>query len=185
MNHFLRGNNKQIDVILQQNEGIILIKYKYSDENNYSSAFNLEQLKKIDILFGGSPPLPIFDAYELLCRYFKENSILILEVSNSRIIIEIEKDIKPNMRFELKREQNTYNNNNKNKYIFENNGNIFNSSNINYNENYYENLNNNNYFDELIDTMISKDNENQEDMQNYGGVSIKNPIFLIIKLPIN
>ena len=107
-----------IEVILQENERVILIKCKYLNLNQYSSVFNLENLKNVDRIFSVSPPPSLSDAYNILCSYFKENYVSIKEVSNSKIIIEIEKDFKPNMIFELKREQNNYNN--KNKYNNEN-----------------------------------------------------------------
>ena len=123
-----------IEVILQENERVILIKCKYLDINKYSSVFNLENLKNVDRIFSVYPPPSLSDAYNILRSYFKENYVSIKEVSNSKIIIEIEKDFKPNMIFELKREQNNYNN--KNKY---NNENLM----IKNNNKYIENMNDN------------------------------------------
>ena len=106
--HFAYFNEKKekfsIDVI-QQNMGI-LIQCNYLDEIKYSSSFNLQQLKEIDKLFGGSPPLPLSDIYEILCCYFNENEVFIKEVYNSKIIIEIEKDFKPNMIFAIEKDPN-------------------------------------------------------------------------------
>ena len=156
MNHFFYLQyNISIDVTLQQNEGVILIELKYSNENKYSSFFNLENLKNIDILFGGSP---LSEAYRILCDYFRENLVSIIEVSNSKIIFEIEKDIKPNMRFELKREKNIYNN--KNEY---NNENII----INNSINNIGNMNNN------IKNQTFRENKNYNDKNDIGNINNK------------
>jgi len=120
MNDFFckQYNNFSIKVFLQQNCREILIECQYLEINKYSSVFNFENLKNIDILFAGFPPFPLTEAYKTLCRYFEDNSISIIEVSNSKIIIEIEKYFQSNMTIELIREKNIYNN--KNKYDDEN-----------------------------------------------------------------
>ena len=169
MNHvFYLHHNISINTTLQQNEGVILIKLKYSKENQYSSFFNLENLKNIDILFGGYPPLTLSEAYTMLCDYLKDNSIIIIELSNSKAIFEIEKDIKPNMRFELKRENNTYNDNIIINNSINNIGNINNNYFMNYNRNiddynyinYNGNMNNNN-------NMNCNGNMNKNKNNNY------------------
>ena len=179
-------HNFSIEVILQQNERVILIKCKYLEELNYSSVFNLEILKNIDLLFGGFPPLPLSEVFNTLCRYFKENSVSIIEVSNSKIIIEIEKDFKSNMRFELKREQNNYNN--KKKYDGENimiNNNVNNIRSTNNNvkkqtfreyTNYCDISNNNgignmfnDYFMNYNRNMYDYNNKNNNIFNNYNG----------------
>ena len=157
MNHFdyhQKDIDFTIDIFLIENTEEILIRCNYSEENKYLSLFNLEKLKNIDILFGGFPPLPISEIYQLLRIYFKENTVSIIEVSNSKVIIEIEKDVKPNMRFELKKDQNNFLNNNNNSIDKnytqvminkKNNYNmIYNESKINNNTNNNGNMNNNN-----------------------------------------
>ena len=131
MNNYFYHKYKDfsIEVILQQNERVILIKCKYSEENKYSSAFNLENLKNIDRLFDGSPPLQLSEAYNTLCKYFIENSASIIEISNSQIIIGIEKHLKQNIIFKLKREKN---NNNNNKYDDKNINMVNNFGNMHY-----------------------------------------------------
>ena len=180
-------HNFSIEVILQQNERVILIKCKYLGELNYSSVFNLEILKNIDLLFGGFPPLPLSEVFNTLCRYFKENSVSIIEVSNSKIIIEIEKDFKSNMRFELKREQNNYNN--KNKYDGKNimiNNNVNNIRSMNNNvkkqtfreyKNYCD-ISNNNGIGNMFNNYFMNYNRNMYDYNNNNSyINKKNNIF--------
>ena len=173
--------NYNIDVILQENMEVILIKCKHSEKKKYYSVFNLENLKKINILFNYPQTPSISEAYKILCHYFKENSVSIKEVNNSKVIIEIEKDIKPNIRFELKRDQNIYNNNNIynekilnnmnyygniNKYNHNNynrNLNNYNNKNYNRNMNNYNNINNNR-------NMKSYNNKNYNGNMNYNGI---------------
>ena len=194
MNDFFyyQYKNFNIEVILQQNERVILINCKYKDKNKYSSVFNLENLKNIDVLFRGFPPIPLSEAYNTLCRYFKENSVSIIEVRNSKIIIEIEKDFKPNMRFELKKEQNNYNNKNKNddenimiKNNLNNNGNMNDNiknlmfreysnyndinNNMNYNINMHNYNNNMNYNGNMNNNSFMNYNINNFNYMNYIG----------------
>jgi len=185
------GISYSIDVILQHHEEGILIKCNYSDKNKYLSLFKIENLKKIDIIFNGYPAPSLSDIYELLCHYFNENPVSIVEVSNSKLIIEIEKDFKPNMKFELKKDQNNFinynnnknedknytqlmvkinkNNNNMNK----NNNNINNTNNImNTNEHLNYDLNNNNMiFKENIkcNNIMNFNNENMFNNNNFDG----------------
>ena len=151
-------NNKNIEKfsidVIQQNMGI-LIQCNYLDEIKYSSVFNLQKLKKIDKIFGGSPPPSIPDIYETLCRYFNDNDVFIKEVNNSKIIIEIDKDFKPNMKFEIERDQN--NNNESQKNIKINNKDINNQNkSIIYNnkENIMNNNNNKNDDNNITNKMI-------------------------------
>ena len=106
MNPFsYKQNNIKFSIYIHLQNVDILIQCIYSDEIKYSSVFNLEKLKNIDILFNGSPSLSLTEIYDILFKYFSENNVRIKEISNSRIIIEIEKDVKPNMEFELKRDR--------------------------------------------------------------------------------
>ena len=184
MNHFECPQKDlpfSIDVIPLQNEEGILIKCNISDENIYLSVFNLEKLKNIDKLFGGYPPPPLFEVNRLLCKYFKENKVSIIEVSNSKIIIEIEKDVKPNMKFELRKNQNIFmniNNNNKEK----NYNQVLVNNNMNYNENmnnikmnYNINMNNNNMNYNF--NMSNYINNNYKNNLNYNGNNNKNNYY--------
>ena len=180
-------NNKNIEKfsidVIQQNMGI-LIQCNYLDGIKYSSVFNLQKLKKIDKIFGGSPPPSISDIYETLCRYFNDNEVFIKEVNNSKIIIEIDKDFKPNMKFEIERDQN--NNNESQKNIKINNKDINNQNmSIIYNnkENIMNNNNNKNDDNNITNKMIKDinnepNNDNEiilnSNMNNNGGVNKNN-----------
>jgi len=163
MKHFSYENFS----IVQQNMGI-LIRYNYSDKNKYSSVFNLEKLKNIDILFNRSPPPSLSVVYETLCSYFKENQKSIIVVSNSEIIIEIEKGVKPNMKFELKREKNNSINDIQKKISINDNNDMDNQNfNINYNNNQnLINTNNNNNNDNNITKIIFNNEINKNKNEN-------------------
>ena len=196
-NHFnYDKNNKNIEKfsidVIQQNMGI-LIQCNYLDGIKYSSVFNLQKLKKIDKIFGGSPPPSISDIYETLCRYFNDNDVFIKEVNNSKIIIEIDKDFKPNMKFEIERDQN--NNNESQKNIKINNKDINNQNmSIIYNnkENIMNNNNNKNDDNNITNKMI-KDLNNEPNneiilnpnMNNNGGVNKNNMNIIGIMNNIN
>jgi hypothetical protein len=145
-------NNIKFSIYIYLQIMDILIQCIYSDENKYSSVFNLEKLKNIDKLFSGFPPLSLNDIYEILFKYFDENEVFIKEVSNSRIIIEIEKDVKPNMKFELKRDKI--------------NDMDYQNMDINYNENL---MNNNNISNDsnYTNKMINKRNANNNIIISY------------------
>ena len=140
-------NNIKFSIYIYLQIMDILIQCIYSDENKYSSVFNLEKLKNIDKLFSGFPPLSLTDIYEILFKYFNENEVFIKEVSNSRIIIEIEKDVKPNMKFELKRDKI--------------NDMDYQNMDINYNENLMNNnniSNDSNYTNKMINKRTANNN---------------------------
>ena len=196
MNPFsYKQNNIPFRIYLYKQIMDILIQCIYSDENKYSSVFSLEKLKKLDILFSGFPPLSLTDIYDILFKYFSENNVSIKEVSNSRIIIEIEKDVKPNMIFELKRDiindindsQKNVSANNDMAYLMDinYNENLINNSNSSYNSNYTNkmmnertnNVNNNknmnnNQTSQMLST-IWKYNDNN----NYNGNMLNNINF--------
>ena len=196
MNPFsYKQNNIPFSIYLYKQIMDILIQCIYSDENKYSSVFSLEKLKKLDILFSGFPPPSLTDIYDILFKYFSENNVSIKEVSNSRIIIEIEKDVKPNMIFELKRDIiNDINDSQKNvsanmAYLMDinYNENLINNSNSSYNSNYTNkmmnertnNVNNNknmnnNQTSQMLST-IWKYNDNNN--YNYNGNMLNNINF--------
>ena len=162
-----------IDLIPLQNEEGILIKCNYSNENKYLSVFNLDKLKNIDKLFGGSPPLSLSEVNQTLCNYFKENQVSIIEVSNSKIIIEIDKDVKPNMRFELEKDQNNflnYNNNSNDKNYTHKLVNNKNNSNMNYNESMNNNNMNNN------ENINNNENMNNNNIAFYDNSNYNNNV---------
>ena len=192
--HFNRDKiNEKFSIhVIQQNMGI-LIQCNYLDGIKYSSVFNLQKLKKIDKIFGGSPPPSISDIYETLCRYFNDNDVFIKEVNNSKIIIEIDKDYKPNMKFEIEKDQN--NNNESQKNIKINNKDINNQNmSIIYNnkENIMNNNNNKNDDNNITNKMI-KDLNNEPNneiilnpnMNNNGGVNKNNMNIIGIMNNIN
>ena len=176
-----KQSNPPFNIYLYKRNMDILIQCIYSDENKYSAVFNLEKLKNIDILFNGFPPLSLTDIYDILFKYFSENNASIKEVSNSRIIIEIEKDVKPNMIFELKRDK-INDINDSQKIVNANNDMDYQIININDNDN--ENLMNNinssnysNYTNKMINKKINNvnnntiffiENMNNDNMNNNG-----------------
>jgi len=196
MKHFTCNQediNYSIDIILQDKD--ILIQCIISDKNKYSSVFNLEKLKKIDKLFGGFPPLSLNEIYDILCKYFEENKVTI-QAFNSKVIIEIEKDYKPdmiNMIFELERDKiNSINDNQKNirlnnnmnnqiMDIYNNNGNLMNNNNNSNNItnimiNKLNNTNNNN--------IILNENNYNDNMNNNGNMN-NNNINIIVNMNNN
>ena len=164
MKHFSYNQDDikfSIDATLQYKD--ILIQCIISDKNKYSSVFNLEKLKNIDKLFGGFPPLPLNEIYDILCKYFEDNKVTI-QAFNSKVIIEIEKDFKPNMIFEIERDKiNSINDNKKN-----------------INPNNMKNHNNSNNSNNITNIMINKENNTNnnkiilngnmynDNMNNYG-----------------
>ena len=177
-------NNLKFKINITPQPKDILIQCIISDENKYSSVFNLEKLKTIDKLFGGFPSLPLSEIFDILCIYLKDNNVYIKEVSNKRVIIEIEKDFKPNMKFEIERERDINNNINEcqkiKKYM---NNQIMD---INYTDNDNKNLmnnnnissNNSNYTNNIINYEIKNINNNKkilnENMNNNGSKNFNN-----------
>ena len=156
--------------VTQQNMDI-LIQCKVSNGNNYSSVFNLEKMKTIDKLFCGIPPLPLFDINDILCKYFRDNIVTIKEITNARVIIEIDKDFKPNMKFELERDQINNNNIQKNEKVNNDMNNqimdINNNDKVNDNENVMNNNNSNNisnYTDKIINKGINNINNSMNNI---------------------
>ena len=162
--------------VTQQNMDI-LIQCKVSNGNYYSSVFDLEKMKTIDKLFCGIPPLPLIDINDILCKYFKDNIVTIKEITNARVIIEIDKDFKPNMKFELERDQINNNNIQKNEKVNNDMNNqimdINNNDKVNDNENVINNNSNNisNYTDKIINNGINNINNSMNninmDNNNY------------------
>ena len=163
--------------VTQQNMDI-LIQCKVSNGNYYSSVFDLEKMKTIDKLFCGIPPLPLFDINDILCKYFRDNIVTIKEITNARVIIEIDKDYKPNMKFELERDQINNNNIQKNEQVNNDMNNkimdINNNDKVNDNENVMNNNNSNNisnYTDKIINNGINNINNSMNninmDNNNY------------------
>ena len=162
--------------VTQQNMDI-LIQCKVSNGNYYSSVFDLEKMKTIDKLFCGIPPLPLIDINDILCKYFKDNIVTIKEITNARVIIEIDKDFKPNMKFELERDQINNNNIQKNEKVNNDMNNqimdINNNDKVNNNENVINNNSNNisNYTDKIINNGINNINNSMNninmDNNNY------------------
>ena len=162
--------------VTQQNMDI-LIQCKVSNGNYYSSVFDLEKMKTIDKLFCGIPPLPLIDINDILCKYFKDNIVTIKEITNARVIIEIDKDFKPNMKFELERDQINNNNIQKNEQVNNDMNNqimdINNNDKVNDNENVINNNSNNisNYTDKIINNGINNINNSMNninmDNNNY------------------
>jgi hypothetical protein len=163
--------------VTQQNMDI-LIQCKVSNGNYYSSVFDLEKMKTIDKLFCGIPPLPLIDINDILCKYFKDNIVTIKEITNARVIIEIDKDFKPNMKFELERDQINNNNIQKNEKVNNDMNNqimdINNNDKVNDIENVMNNNNSNNisnYTDKIINNGINNINNSMNninmDNNNY------------------
>ena len=163
--------------VTQQNMDI-LIQCKVSNGNYYSSVFDLEKMKTIDKLFCGIPPLPLFDINDILCKYFRDNIVTIKEITNARVIIEIDKDFKPNMKFELERDQINNNNIQKNEKVNNDMNNqimdINNNDKVNDIENVMNNNNSNNisnYTDKIINNGINNINNSMNninmDNNNY------------------
>ena len=163
--------------VTQQNMDI-LIQCKVSNGNYYSSVFDLEKMKTIDKLFCGIPPLPLIDINDILCKYFKDNIVTIKEITNARVIIEIDKDFKPNMKFELERDQINNNNIQKNEQVNNDMNNkimdINNNDKVNDNFHVMNNNNSNNisnYTDKIINNGINNINNsmnnNNMDNNNY------------------
>ena len=156
--------------VTQQNMDI-LIQCKVSNGNYYSSVFDLEKMKTIDKLFCGIPPLPLIDINDILCKYFKDNIVTIKEITNARVIIEIDKDFKPNMKFELERDQINNNNIQKNEQVNNDMNNkimdINNNDKVNDNENVMNNNNSNNisnYTDKIINNGINNINNSMNNI---------------------
>ena len=156
--------------VTQQNMDI-LIQCKVSNGNYYSSVFDLEKMKTIDKLFCGIPPLPLIDINDILCKYFKDNIVTIKEITNARVIIEIDKDFKPNMKFELERDQINNNNIQKNEKVNNDMNNqimdINNNDKVNDNENVMNNNNSNNisnYTDKIINKGINNINNSMNNI---------------------
>ena len=155
--------------VTQQNMDI-LIQCKVSNGNYYSSVFDLEKMKTIDKLFCGIPPLPLIDINDILCKYFKDNIVTIKEITNARVIIEIDKDFKPNMKFELERDQINNNNIQKNEQVNNDMNNkimdINNNDKVNDNENVINNNSNNisNYTDKIINKGINNINNSMNNI---------------------
>ena len=155
--------------VTQQNMDI-LIQCKVSNGNYYSSVFDLEKMKTIDKLFCGIPPLPLIDINDILCKYFKDNIVTIKEITNARVIIEIDKDYKPNMKFELERDQINNNNIQKNEQVNNDMNNkimdINNNDKVNDNENVINNNSNNisNYTDKIINKGINNINNSMNNI---------------------
>ena len=156
--------------VTQQNMDI-LIQCKVSNGNYYSSVFDLEKMKTIDKLFCGIPPLPLIDINDILCKYFKDNIVTIKEITNARVIIEIDKDFKPNMKFELERDQINNNNIQKNEKVNNDMNNqimdINNNDKVNDNENVMNNNNSNNisnYTDKIINNGINNINNSMNNI---------------------
>ena len=155
--------------VTQQNMDI-LIQCKVSNGNYYSSVFDLEKMKTIDKLFCGIPPLPLIDINDILCKYFKDNIVTIKEITNARVIIEIDKDFKPNMKFELERDQINNNNIQKNEKVNNDMNNqimdINNNDKVNDNENVINNNSNNisNYTDKIINKGINNINNSMNNI---------------------
>ena len=156
--------------VTQQNMDI-LIQCKVSNGNYYSSVFDLEKMKTIDKLFCGIPPLPLFDINDILCKYFRDNIVTIKEITNARVIIEIDKDYKPNMKFELERDQINNNNIQKNEKVNNDMNNqimdINNNDKVNDNENVMNNNNSNNisnYTDKIINKGINNINNSMNNI---------------------
>ena len=167
-------NNIKFSIYIYLQIMDILIQCIYSDENKYSSVFNLEKLKNIDILFNGSPSLSLTDIYDILFKYFSENNVRIKEISNSRIIIEIEKEVKPNMDFELKRDrindmdsQNMDINYNEN--LMNNNNSSNDSNDSNYTSKMINNRNANNNTIFLNESMNNDNMNNNQISQLFSG----------------
>ena len=146
--------------VTQQNMDI-LIQCKVSNGNYYSSVFDLEKMKTIDKLFCGIPPLPLIDINDILCKYFKDNIVTIKEITNARVIIEIDKDFKPNMKFELERDQINNNNIQKNEKV---------NNDMN---NQIMDINNN---DKVNDNFHVMNNNNSNNISNYTDKIINNEI---------
>ena len=156
--------------VTQQNMDI-LIQCKVSNGNYYSSVFDLEKMKTIDKLFCGIPPLPLIDINDILCKYFKDNIVTIKEITNARVIIEIDKDFKPNMKFELERDQINNNNIQKNEQVNNDMNNkimdINNNDKVNDNFHVMNNNNSNNisnYTDKIINNEINNINNSMNNI---------------------
>jgi len=179
---YIQNNTKfSINATLQNMD--ILIQCIISDKIKYSSVFNFEKLKNIDILFGGFSPLQLKEIYDILCIYFEDNKVTIKQACNSKVIIEIEKDFKPNMIFEIERDKiNSINDNQKNIRLNNNMNNqimdIYNN-----NENLMINSNNsNNITNMMINKIINTNNNNiilnknnyNDNMNNNGNMNNNN-----------
>ena len=112
-----------IDIKYLKNTEEIYMQCKTYDKLQYSSFYNLQNLRDMDANFFDNKSL--IDAFNLLCKYFKENKLYISQVTNSKMIIEIDKDVKPDWKFELLK--NGQNNNKEEEMLIR--GNISNSNN--------------------------------------------------------
>ena len=88
-----------IDIKYLKNTEEIYMQCKTFDKLQYSSFYKLQNLRDMDANFFDNKSL--IDAFNLLCKYFKEKKLHISQVTNSKMIIEIDKDIKPDWKFEL------------------------------------------------------------------------------------
>ena len=126
-----------IDIKYLKNTEEIFIQCKTLDNCIYSSFYNLQNLRDMDIIFTGSKSSS--DAFSLLCNYFKENKLNISLMSNSTLIIEIYKDVKPDWKFILLRKGQ--NNNSEEEILIGGNSNNINNSKNNILEGLESNLN--------------------------------------------
>ena len=96
-----------IDIKYLKNTEEIYIQCKTINSLIYSTLYKFQNLKDMDVIFVDCKSL--FDAFNLLCKFFEENIVNIPIISNSKVIIEILKEVEPDWKFILLR--NGQNNN--------------------------------------------------------------------------
>ena len=99
------NNDFIIDIKHLKNTEEILIQCNDLNRSSiYSSFYNLQKLRDMDVIFYGSNSSS--EAFSVLCKYFNDNKPDITLCSKTKIIIEIYKDVEPDWKFELKNDLN-------------------------------------------------------------------------------
>ena len=148
-------NQNKIDYIIDikylKNSEEIFIQCTKLNSFKFSKIYKISMLRNIDcILFGNNTPL---EAFDLLCKHFRENQVFISEIDISKIRIVINKEVEPNWVFELLKYEE--NNNMDNEMLIGENNNI-NDNNINIIEEFEPNLDT-----QELSLMIGQPKDNQ------------------------